>query len=79
MFGIFGYPMDDVRGAASIKALRDPRLYGADAPGKTPAEKKQVNFVGLCFLTFSACLMAAISSALWCWASIWTPSSPAVR
>ena len=51
-----------IRGAASIKALRDPRLYGADAPGKTQAEKKQVNFVGLRkrFLTFSACLMAAI-------------------
>ena len=51
-----------IRGAAAIKALRDPRLYGADAPGKTPAEKKQVNFVGLRkrFLTFSACLMAAI-------------------
>ena len=46
----------------ALKALRDPRLYGADAPGKTPAEKKQVNFVGLRkrFLTFSACLMAAI-------------------
>ena len=61
VFGIFA-TRTMIRGAASIKALRDPRLYGADAPGKTPAEKKQVNFVGLRkrFLTFSACLMAAI-------------------
>ena len=61
VFGIFATRIM-IRGAASIKALRDPRLYGADAPGKTPAEKKQVDFVGLRkrFLTFSACLMAAI-------------------
>lgn len=61
VFGIFATRIM-IRGAASIKALRDPRLYGADAPGKTPAEKKQVNFVGLRkrFLTFSACLMVAI-------------------
>ena len=61
VFGIFATRIM-IRGAAAIKALRDPRLYGADAPGKTPAEKKQVNFVGLRkrFLTFSACLMAAI-------------------
>ena len=61
VFGIFATRIM-IRGAASIKALRDPRLYGADAPGKTPAEKKQVNFVGLRkrFLTFSACLMAVI-------------------
>ena len=61
VFGIFA-TRTMIRGAASIKALRDPRLYGADAPGKTPAEKKQVNFVGLRkrFLTFSTCLMAAI-------------------
>ena len=61
VFGIFA-TRTMIRGAASIKALRDPRLYGADAPGKTPAEKKQVNFVGLRkrFLTFSACLMVAI-------------------
>ena len=61
VFGIFA-TRTMIRGAASIKALRDPRLYGADALGKTPAEKKQVNFVGLRkrFLTFSACLMAAI-------------------
>ena len=61
VFGIFA-TRTMIRGAAAIKALRDPRLYGADAPGKTPAEKKQVNFVGLRkrFLTFSAYLMAAI-------------------
>ena len=61
VFGIFA-TRTMIRGAAAIKALRDPRLYGADAPGKIPAEKKQVNFVGLRkrFLTFSACLMAAI-------------------
>ena len=61
VFGIFATRIM-IRGAASIKALRDPRLYGADAPGKTPAERKQVNFVGMRkrFLTFSACLMAAI-------------------
>ena len=61
VFGIFA-TRTMIRGAASIKALRNPRLYGADAPGKTPAEKKQVNFVGLRkrFLTVSACLMAAI-------------------
>ena len=61
VFGIFA-TRTMIRGAASIQALRDPRLYGADAPGKTPVKKKQVNFVGLRkrFLTFSACLMAAI-------------------
>ena len=61
VFGIFA-TRTMIRGAAAIKALRDPRLYGPDAPGKIPAEKKQVNFVGLRkrFLTFSACLMAAI-------------------
>ena len=61
VFGIFA-TRTMIRGAASIKALRNPRLYGADAPGKTPAEKKQVDFVGLRkrFLTVSACLMAAI-------------------
>ena len=61
VFGIFA-TRTMIRGAASIKALRNPCLYGADAPGKTPAERKQINFVGLRkrFLTFSACLMAAI-------------------
>ena len=53
VFGIFA-TRTMIRGAAAIKALRDPRLYGADAPGKTPAEKRKR------FLTFSACLMAAI-------------------
>lgn len=61
VFGIFA-TRTMIRGAASIKALRNPRLYGADAPGKTPVEKKPFDFVGLRkrFLTFSACLMAAI-------------------
>jgi len=61
VFGIFA-TRTMIRGAASIKALRNPCLYGADAPGKTPTEKKQINFVGLRkrFLTVSACLMAAI-------------------
>ena len=61
VFGIFA-TRTMIRGAASIKALRNPCLYGADAPGKTPTEKKQVDFVGLRkrFLTVSACLMAAI-------------------
>ena len=61
VFGIFA-TRAMIRGAASIKALRNPWLYGADAPGKASAEKKQINFVGLRkrFLTFSACLMAAI-------------------
>lgn len=61
VFGVFATRVM-IRGAASIKALRDPRLYGADAPGKAPAEKKVINFVSLRkrFLTFSACLMAAI-------------------
>ena len=51
-----------IRGAASIKALRNPWLYGAAKLGKDETEKKQVNFVGLRkkFLVFSSCLMAAI-------------------
>ena len=39
VFGIFA-TRTMIRGAASIQALRDPRLYGADAPGKTPAENQ---------------------------------------
>ena len=51
-----------IRGAASIKALRNPWLYGAEKPGKEKAEKKPIDFVGLRkrFLTISTCLMAAI-------------------
>ena len=51
-----------IRGAAAIKALRNPWLYGAAKPGQEKAEKKPVDFVSLRkkFLTFSACLMAVI-------------------
>jgi len=61
VFGVFATRVM-IRGAASIKALRDPWLYGADKPGKEKAEKKPIDFVGLRkrFLTISACLMAAI-------------------
>ena len=61
VFGVFATRVM-IRGAAALKALRNPWLYGADKPGKEPAEKKPINFVALRkrFLTFSACLMAAI-------------------
>ena len=59
VFGVFATRVM-IRGAASIKALRNPWLYGADK--KAPAEKKPVDFVSLRkrFLTVSSCLMAAI-------------------
>ena len=59
VFGVFATRVM-IRGAASIKALRNPWLYGADK--NVPAEKKPINFVSLRkrFLTISACLMAAI-------------------
>ena len=61
VFGVFATRVM-IRGAASIKALRNPWLYGAEKPGRETAEKKPVDFVGLRkrFLTFSSCLMAAI-------------------
>ena len=61
VFGVFATRVM-IRGAAAIKALRNPWLYGAAKPGQEKAEKKPVNFVALRkkFLTFSACLMAAI-------------------
>ena len=61
VFGVFATRVM-IRGAASIKALRNPWLYGAEKPGKEKAEKKPVDFVGLRkrFLTISSCLMAAI-------------------
>ena len=61
VFGVFATRVM-IRGAASIKALRDPWLYGAEKPGKEKAEKKPIDFVGLRkrFLTISSCLMAAI-------------------
>ena len=42
----------------SIKALRNPWLYGAAKLGKGETEKKQINFVGLRkkFLVFSRCV-----------------------
>ena len=60
VFGVFATRVM-IRGAASIKALRNPWLYGA-SKGEEPAEKKPVDFVDLRkrFLTISACLMAAI-------------------
>ena len=59
VFGVFATRVM-IRGAASIKALRNPWLYGADK--KAPAETKSVDFVALHkrFLTVSSCLMAAI-------------------
>ena len=59
VFGVFATRVM-IRGAASIKALRSPWLYGAEK--KAPAEKKPVDFVSLRkrFLTVSSCLMAAI-------------------
>ncbi len=59
VFGVFATRVM-IRGAATIKALRNPWLYGADK--KAPAEKKPVDFVALRkrFLTVSSCLMAAI-------------------
>ena len=61
VFGVFATRVM-IRGAASIKALRNPWLYGAVKPGKEVKEKKPINFVGLRkrFLTISTCLMAAI-------------------
>ena len=61
VFGVFATRVM-IRGAAAIKALRNPWLYGAAKPGQEKAEKKPVDFVSLRkkFLTISACLMAAI-------------------
>ena len=61
VFGVFATRVM-IRGAASIKALRNPWLYGAAKLDKDETEKKQINFVGLRkkFLVFSSCLMAAI-------------------
>ena len=61
VFGVFATRVM-IRGAASIKALRNPWLYGAEKPDKETAEKKTIDFVGLRkrFLTISTCLMAAI-------------------
>ena len=61
VFGVFATRVM-IRGAASIRALRKPWLYGAAKQGKDETEKKQIDFVGLRkrFLTISTCLMAVI-------------------
>ena len=61
VFGVFATRVM-IRGAASVKILRNPWLYGAEKPGREKAEKKPVDFVSLRkrFLTISSCLMAAI-------------------
>ena len=58
VFGVFCTRVM-IAGAASIKALQNPWLYGADKEKKEP---KKIDFVGKrkAFLTFSTCLMAAI-------------------
>ena len=58
VFGVFATRVM-IAGAASIKALQNPWLYGADKEPKAP---RQIDFVGRkkVFLTFSSCLMAAI-------------------
>ena len=61
VFGVFATRVM-IRGAASIRALRKPWLYGAAKLGKDETEKKQIDFVGLRkrFLTISTCPMAVI-------------------
>ena len=44
VFGVFATRVM-IRGAASIKALRNPWLYGAEKPGKEKTEKKPIDFV----------------------------------
>ena len=58
VFGVF-FTRVMIAGAASIKALQNPWLYGAENEKKEP---RQLDFVGKRkkFLTFSACLLAAI-------------------
>ncbi len=66
VFGIFATRVM-IRGAAAIPALRNPKLYGADAVGKESKQPAVHNVMGLKkrFLTVSACLMALIlASAL---------------
>ena len=58
VFGVFCTRVM-IAGAASIKALQNPWLYGADREKKEP---RKIDFTGKrkAFLTFSTCLMAAI-------------------
>lgn len=64
VFGVFATRVM-IRGAASIKALRAPWLYGAVKPGKEVCKKPLRNVTDLRkkFLTFSTCLMAVILCA----------------
>lgn len=63
VFGVFATRVM-IRGAAAIKPLRDPWLYGGTHKGGSvqKTERKTIDFVGRSkkFLTFSAALMAAI-------------------
>ena len=58
VFGVFATRVM-IWGASAVKALQNPWLYGAD---RSPKEPRTIDFVGKkkVFLTFSACLMAAI-------------------
>ena len=63
VFGIFATRVM-IRGAAAIPALRNPWLYGADAPGK---EKKQTGTIDLMslrkrFLSIELCLLVLVVS-----------------
>lgn len=64
VFGVFATRVM-IRGAASIKALRNPWLYGAAKSGKEVCKKPLRNVTDLRkkFLTFSTCLMAVILCA----------------
>ena len=61
VFGVFATRVM-IRGAAAIKALRNPWLYGAAKPGTEPKQPEAVDFVSLRkrFMTISACLMVCI-------------------
>lgn len=61
VFGVFATRVM-IRGAAAIKPLRDPWLYGGVRKGSQPKPRREFDFVGSSkkFLTFSAALMAAI-------------------
>ncbi len=63
VFGIFATRVM-IRGAAAIPALRNPVLYGADAPGK---EKKRVGVIDLMslrkrYLSIEICLLVIVLS-----------------
>ena len=63
VFGIFATRVM-IRGAATIPALRNPVLYGADAPGK---EKKRIGIIDLMslrkrYLSIEICLLVIVLS-----------------